>query len=549
MNFRLTAILFGVILVVGVVLLILSFNSEGDTPAADVLMEELASVKPEQIDTVDIEREDGTKLKLVRVDKDHWNVEWDAPVPSGGKQHFTAHADAGAVNDLVSSLLRAKPTTHPELSTNPAVHGLQPPGLRVTLRQGSERSSTINFGDVTSGGKAVAFVTTSARPNRPLATPRDSVAALFREPGRGKAVDLAKWANDFRVKNVFPDASSIDQVTTISLSTKGKTLGLTRAGAGWVFTSPSGWGAADSIGDPSQPWSGVNQLINSLTNLQAATAADFIDVPTKIQLAEYGLAEGSPDAVRVEITNRNNEKMVAFIGKKDAAAPKSPPPMPGMPPQSSEKVWVRVEGQPGVIHATGRDLSGLSGIVENPDPLRDRTLLALNKSQIDGIDISTGARLRKSGLEWKLYGPPTPSEPQTTNHDAVNQLLDVLTQRRTIKAFPSLNDAQFAPSAAPVELKIWENGFEPSTDPRAEPKPRDKSKPTTLIFGKPEGDSVPVRRILPDGAKADFLVADKIKLGLVGEPIEIVSAVRRAGSICSIRDSSRSRPSSPKRSL
>ena len=187
-----------------------------------------------------------------------------------------------------------------------------------------------------------------------------------------------------------------------------------------------------------------------------------------------------------------------------------------------------MEGQPGVIHATGRDLSGLSGIVENPDPLRDRTLLALNKSQIDGIDISTGARLRKSGLEWKLYGPPTPSEPQTTNHDAVNQLLDVLTQRRTIKAFPSLNDAQFAPSAAPVELKIWENGFEPSTDPRAEPKPRDKSKPMTLIFGKPEGDSVPVRRILPDGAKADFLVADKIKLGLVGEPIEIVSAVKKS---------------------
>ena len=166
---------------------------------------------------MEIERADGSKLTLVRAGKDLWNEEWDVTAP-GGKQHVTARADAGAVNELVSSLLRAKPTTHPELSTNPAVHGLQPPGLKVTLRQGSERSSTINFGDVTSGGRAVAFVTTSARPNRPLATPRSSVEALLRDPGRGKAVDLAKWANDFRVKNVFADTSSIDQVNAVTLS-------------------------------------------------------------------------------------------------------------------------------------------------------------------------------------------------------------------------------------------------------------------------------------------------------------------------------------------
>lgn len=526
MNFRLTAILFGAILVVGVVLLILSFSGDGETVSTDALAEELASVKPEQIDTVEIEREGGAKLKLVRAGKDHWDEEWDVTTP-GGKQHLTARADAGAVNELIASLLRAKPTAHPELSTNPAVHGLQPPGLKVTLRQGSERSSTINFGDVTSGGKAVAFVTTSARPNRPLATPRSSVEPLFRDPGRGKAVDLAKWAGDFRAKNVFANASSIDLVSAIALGTKDKTLALTRAGSGWVFTSPSGWGAADSIGDPAKPLSGVNPLINTLTNLRAASAADFVEAPTPKELTDYGLNAGNADAVRVEITNRDNEKLVAFIGKADTTAPATPP-APGMPPTPSDKVWVRVEGQPGVIRAAGRDLAGLRGLIENPDPLRDRTLLALEKPHIDGLDLSTGARLRKVGGEWKLFGPPTPTEPQATNPDAVNRLLDALTQRRTIRSFPAANDANFAPGTTQVEVKVWADGFEPATDPKAEPKPRDKAQPTTLIFGKTEGDSVHVRRILPDGAKADFLVADKVKLGPAGESVDLVSAIKKS---------------------
>jgi len=196
-----------------------------------------------------------------------------------------------------------------------------------------------------------------------------------------------------------------------------------------------------------------------------------------------------------------------------------------MPPTPSDKVWVRVEGQPGIVRATGRDLGGLRGLIENPDPLRDRTLLALDKSRIDGIDISTGARLRKVNGEWKLFGPPTPTDPQATNRDAVNRLLDALTQRRTIRSFPAANDANF--TAAQVELKVWSDAFEPSTDPKAEPKPRDKAQPTTLIFGKTEADSIYVRRVSPDGAKADFLLADKVKLGVPGEPVDLVSAIKK----------------------
>jgi hypothetical protein len=531
MNFRLTAILLSSILIVGVILLVLTFSGEGESVPGDVLMEELAALKPEDIDVVELEREDGTKLKLVRPVKDRWEVEWDAATTSGGKQHFTARADASTVNELVADLLKARPTKHPELSTNPAAHGLAPPGLKVTLRQGSERSSTINFGDVTSGGKAVAFVTTSARPNRPLATPRSGVDGLFRSTGgMGKAVDLSKWASDFRVKNVFGETNSIDMVSAVTLSSKGKTLGLARAGAGWEFTNPSGWGAADVAGDdrssPPTAITGVSQLINTLTNLQAGSAADFIEGPTKEQFKEHGLEEGNLDIMRVEVVNRNNEKQIAFIGKREAAAPGAPPSPSGA---ASDKVWVRVEGQPGVVRANApARIGGLASVIDNPDPLRDRTLLAFDRTRIDGIDIAGGVTLRKTGNEWKLFGPPTPAEPQSTNAQAVNRILEVLTERRTIRTFLPLSDANFPPNSTQVEVKVWADGFEDSTDPKTEPKMRDKAQPVTLLFGKSEGDSVFVRRVMPDGAKADFILPAKVKVGLAAtEPVSLVESVKK----------------------
>src|SRR5262249_52511238 len=116
------------------------------------------------------------------------------------------------------------------------------------------------------------------------------------------------------------------------------------------------------------------------------------------------------------------------------------------PPGGGGKVWVRVEGQPGVIRASAGDLSGLIPVIENPDPLRDRNLLAFDKSRVDGLDITVGGQttiLRKTGAlpEWKLYGNPAAGDPQTAAGQLVNRILDVLTERdrRTIKSFPAAN--------------------------------------------------------------------------------------------------------------
>ena len=103
MNFRLTAILFGAILVIGVVLLIFTFTGDGETVPTDALMEELASVKPDDIDIVEIEREDGATLKLTRSGKDKWDVAWEITTASGTKEPIKAKADPIAVNELVTN--------------------------------------------------------------------------------------------------------------------------------------------------------------------------------------------------------------------------------------------------------------------------------------------------------------------------------------------------------------------------------------------------------------------------------------------------------------
>ncbi len=541
MNFRLTAILFGTIFVLGVVLLIMSFTGD-DTPPTDLLAEELVAFKPGEIDTVEFEREGGSKLKITRVDKD--KNRWDIVEP------FTAKADPNAVSDIVNAILKAKPTTYPELTSNPAVHGLQPPGIRVTLRAG-ERASTINFGDVTIGGnKAVVFVTTSARPKRPMAVPRSMVDALFREPtGSGKAVDLAKWTNDYRIRSVFAADThgAGEDVTAFTLTYKGKNLSLARGSGptgGWKFVAPAGWGDADPSGDPaasSGTFTGVSRLLGAITSMQALAPTDFIENPTPQQLTEFGLNENNPDAIKVELQTKNGETTTAFIGKKDASAPAAPPAFPGAPPQASNKWWVRVVGQPGVILANAGDLGGLAAIIENPDPLRDRNLLAFDKNRIDGLDLANGAvKLRKSGPGaigmWKLYGNPGDPTPAI----GVEKILDALTEKRTIKSFPVANPADFGPGE--VTVRVWADGFEPPTNPKADGKndakvdpnaePKEKGKPVTLTFVKKEkeGDSINVRRVLADGTTNYFLLPEKIKiggLGSTGEQVDLLAAANK----------------------
>ena len=462
MNFRLPAALLGLTLVIVVVLLIRAFNSDKETPP-DVLAAELAAagVKAEKIDAIEFERADGSTLLIVRTDAERntWQIQ----------KPMTAKADASKVMPIISALLRAKPTNYAEISSTPAVHGLDPAGLKVTIRQGSERASTVSLGDVTMGDKGVVFVTTSSQPKRPMAVRRSELDSLFRDDAKdGKAVDLAKWTADFRTQSVFPsDSRTLGEdvaLLKLALPNKKQELALSRSAAGgWKFDSPAGWGDADTEGDQGglpDKFTGVGPLLRALANVSARSAADFIDQPK--DLKEYGLNADNPDRIRVEMKLKDGQTAVAYLGKIEpgAPAPKMPPGMPHPPAGGPGTVYVQVEGLPGVIRATATNLGGLAEIIGNPNPLRDRNLLTVSPTkQPDGFDIVLAGhapdkpiKLRKVGAEWRLYGNPT--DQQKANHAAVTTLEEVLTAKRAIKDFPAPNPANFSAIAATVYVFV-----------------------------------------------------------------------------------------------
>jgi hypothetical protein len=159
MNFRSTAILFGILFVVGIALLVMSFSESEPTASGDRVLAFASDIKAKDIDTIEFEK-GSARLIVKRQDENHWSI----------LQPITARADANAIDRDIDALLQLKATAHGELSANPAAHGLEPPSLRVTLRAG-DTSETVNIGDVTGGSKAVAFVTTSNRA-RPMAVSR-----------------------------------------------------------------------------------------------------------------------------------------------------------------------------------------------------------------------------------------------------------------------------------------------------------------------------------------------------------------------------------------
>ncbi|HEY3788252.1 MAG TPA: DUF4340 domain-containing protein, partial [Urbifossiella sp.] len=515
MSFRTTSILFGVVLFCGIALLIFSISEEDKTPTKELLLSNLAGAKAEEIDTVEIDK-GNSRLVLKRQDKEHWTI----------TEPVNARADAGSLDRVIDSLLKLKATTYPELSSNPAVHGLDSPGLRVTLKSG-DKSDTLNIGEVTIGGtKAVAFVTTSTR-TRPMAVLRSELEPLFKEARSGPAGELAKWSNDYRTKQVFAVDSrgGGDDVTAVKLNAKGKELALTKApGGAWQFTNPAGWGDAATTGELSgaapNSINGVRGLLNTIVTLQAASADDFIDHPT--DLKQYGLNADNPDLIRVELKEKDGATETALIGKKQDAAPPSAPGTP-LPPAPPAKYYVKLEGGSTVVHVNPPPtFDGLVAVIENPDPLRDRDLVKdSDKNRIDAIDINAGGqttKLRRVNNVWKLFGGP--NDPQDANSEVIRKLLDLVAQPHVIKDFPAVSDANFTPAETRAEIKLWTDAVKPNTDPKADPKaePKVEGPPIVLQFGKKTAEGIFVRRTSAGGAKTDVRLPEKVKLNAVAPP-------------------------------
>lgn len=497
MNFRLTAILFGIVtlLVMGMLVAVLI----DDTPAMDApLLSSLGTIEPGDIDTIEITRAEPTEQRLVfvRVEGDTWTLrEPEGPLVDGVQ-----------VSSLARALLNLKPTLFPEVPGTLTDAGLNPPSLKVTLRKGGDRSATLNVGDTTAGkDKAVTFVTTDSRPNVPIAVRRSDLDELFKSgTGSGRAWQVAKWLSEYRQKRLLGSSlrDPVSELASIKI-TQGMKPGLMlqRTDSGdWTFTTPAGFGQADLAGDPTprpETITGVRPLVTLLTSLNAMGTEDFIESAGPPE--NYGLKPDDPGLIRVELTPRSGEPEVLLIGKKvdEKATP--------------VKVYVRRAGDPGVAKVTLDKLDALVRIINDPADLRDRTLIPdSRREQIDALDITQGEstfKLRRVNVgsvrEWVLYGGPT--DPQIAS-PAAQQLIDALTQPRiATEILPAPNDATFTPEATAATVKLWYSGTSPTDGTVAGTnlpnEPTLKGNPAaTITFGQKDGDNAFIRRVTATGS-------------------------------------------------
>ncbi len=518
MNFRLTALFFGVVFLalVGLLVVVLTDDGKPDGVAADGLFAPLArqGVTEAAIDAVEVARTDPADEKLVFAKADgKWSL----------REPFAAKADQAAVEGLVRDLVRAKPVRYEELP-NPAVAGTAPPTVRVTLKSG-DQALTVNVGMTTIGGtSAKTFVTTSAAPERVLALNKADLAGLLRPAaadGDGAAWKLAKWLPDYRQRKLLGgdlrDAAL--EATAVKIAAGGKELALARTpSTGWTFTTPPNFGPADDAGEVAAQGgaaalTGVRPLVTLLTSLEVTGAEDYIEAPG--DLAQYGLAPNDPAAVRIELTTPAGPEVVT-VGKP-ATGPDGKPTTPA-------KVYAKLDGDAGVVRVPFDRLDALKATVANPGELRNKDLLPASlKDKLDAIDLAVGGQVVKfrkvpvpgePAPQWVIYGGPT--GPVAAQADEVNRLVDLLTRPRAgreVLAAPA--DAMFAGPETRSTIKAWAGAIDAKPDPKVQPgsypaEPEVKAPPTAeVVLGRQEGPTVFARKT-SGGRSTDFKTGDAL---------------------------------------
>lgn len=502
MNFRLTAILFGILLVGTLVLLGLSFWD--DSPrVGNVLFEDLAAagVKAKDINTIEIEKVgEGARIVLIREGDKPWEL----------REPVKARADSGAADRLASALLTAKPLATRDTQAPLPDLGLQPPSLRVTLRKGSEQSATLNLGKVTIGGdQAVVFVSTGAYPDRAMAIRRSDVESLFTDAAKKSqgepAAHFAKSFTDWRSVNPLGLPGVINRIT---IRSHGHTLTLAKSKLQWIIEEPP-LGPADEQGDlrpAPDRFTGVQPLLNAITGLQAVTTKDFIEHPQ--DLKTYGLDPDDPNRVTLQITTDLGHSQTVYLGK----------PVEG----ESNKIYAQAEGDTGIFKATAPNATGFATAAAEPQALRDRNLLDIDRSRIDGIEVTAQGqtvKLRRSPTGWELVEGPNDPRPALT--EPVEALLAALTERRTVLDFPAADDARFAPNEVKAEVKLLTEGGSKAADAKDQ-------KPIRLTFGKVEGDKIYVRRVTRDGSSRDLLLPITLPAGPNKGSVNLLEALTKS---------------------
>lgn len=504
MNVRTTYILLGAVFagLVGLGIYVLTADPEPVNPAAEGYLLrpfKAANVTAEKVTTVEIEYPGRTPEAVTFVREGNG---WKMTVPGAGR------ADADAVEGVVNALLNAKTDKTADITPNLANHGLETPGVKVTLKAGS-LSASVALGDVLLGGdRAVVYVTTDDRPGKAQAVKRSDVQVLFKGEvtKAGPAADYVKGLSDFRPLRLLGDGlvDAANQVRSFRLIDGKDEMAIFRTPENvWKFRLPADFGDATADGDGEMPGvkdnkvtiTSVRQLLNEIMNIRPGKADQLIEKPG--DLSKYGLDPAKSKPIQIDFVRDDGVQETMFVGDVVKV-------------ENTDRYYARHQGDNLVAEVNASAVRAVREAMKAKRLLRDRTVAKLIVPRVDAIDVSANGEtfeLRLVAGNWRVFDAEGNGRP--AKRFMVEELIGTLTKRQLATGFPNADIPEdrrgFAKPA--VELKVWEAGVVP--DPKLDPaaKPKVTAKPTAVFrFGnKDVGDVVFLRRLLGE-ATADFYV-------------------------------------------
>ncbi len=537
MNFRTTYILFAAVLAaVGVFALTQIFGvKKPGTLSAYVLPSLHKDTKnpanPDSFDSIEIDRRRPKEEKLLFLKKD---TGWEMEKP------YPLHVNTVQVGDLVRQVVDARHAQQSDVVKSLKYYELDQPATVITLKKGADKEWKLNIGTQGpgSGSSGVVYVTSSDRPDEPLVVKRGDLDAVF------------KGVDDFRSKDLL-EASAFN-TSYVNLQEPQKEPVILNKGSDgvWRFEKPpfgdaalKGEGTPGLGSSPNQPKSitGVQDLLEAVGAIRVESNTDFGPPDASdAALAKFGLEKGKPAYLRIEVKRsaggllgtggqpKPTVQDALLVGNlvEDKDDKKAGDKKAG---DQTAKRYVRLESERAVAKVDAKKFEGIFKVAGNPTALRNRDLVAINKSDVDAINIQNAAGLFK--IRGKV-GKPTVADqqrklfvgsgkPRVADDGAIQGLLDALTKDRLIKDFPDpAKEADMGFDKPQAVVSLWVNGLkeddkkegdkkdekkegkkdnpEDKKDTNAEPQLKDEKPTVKLTFGKEADNGVYVRREVGD---------------------------------------------------
>ncbi|MCE9534631.1 MAG: DUF4340 domain-containing protein [Planctomycetes bacterium] len=499
-NFRTTWIMIGAAtLLLGVFAIYVFWGDDRRPNKEGYLFETFKSLKiqPNEIDGLEIEK-GSEKLVFMRRPDGRWRMH----------KPIEGRADSDRVEAIVRELLDSRREEKAaDITDDMAIHGLDNPPVKISLKSGT-RTATMSLGKSTIGGdSAVMYVLTSDDPKLVQATRINKLRSLFKEkfPDQSGTAAMIRDVNDFRTlallgEGIAPEGAA-SQLLSIKLSEKlpngERIVALSRENPerSWRFEIPPGYGDIDleeksEKSNPKEIYNLLSLLINTL-NIKVPEMKDYLNEAK--DLAALGLDPNGVGVLRVDIKRQDGIGTETLWISKDQAK------------DARDKVYVRYDGDASVAQVNAEIPRMLRRFLDDPSPLRDRTLVKLRRERVDALDVTIDKKtfeLRKIEGRWKVR---TGMKEYEGNPSAIETLIFKLAEPKQIRGFLSADvpDKELGLDPPSAEVAIWEEGLSNSKKIDAKEPSKMKDPTVRLQFGKKEegkskedkADLVIVRRI------------------------------------------------------